>query len=161
MNKSIGDSILSWSWDFGNGVTSQENRPTIHYQYYPDNAASNYEVAIQLTIKNNLGCEDKASSTIKIVKNCYIAVASAFSPNGDGLNDYLYPINAYKAKDLRFSIYNRYGTRVFYTEDWTNKWDGTYKGKKADLGTYVWYLDYYDIEKKQSIQTKGTSVLIR
>ncbi len=161
LNKSIGDSILKWEWDFGNGYTIIENPPQLHTQYYQDNPLTNYDATIQLTIENNLGCKSIATNTIKIVKNCYIAVPSAFSPNGDGLNDYLYPLNAFKAKDLKFSIYNRYGTKIFYTEDWTKKWDGKMGGKDSDAGTYVWALSYFDVDKNQSIQTKGSSILIR
>jgi gliding motility-associated-like protein len=88
-------------------------------------------------------------------------VPSAFTPNFDGLNDYLYPVNAYKAQDLHFSVYNRFGQRVFNSNNWTKKWDGTFKGKKADAGTYVWMLQYYNPDLNQKIEQKGTVVLIR
>ena len=58
----------------------------------------------------------------------YIAGPSAFTPNNDGLNDYLYPLNAYKATNLLFKVYNRFGKLVFETKDctkkmeWKNKW---------------------------------------
>jgi gliding motility-associated-like protein len=59
------------------------------------------------------------------VNNCYIVVPSAFTPNHDGLNDYLYPLNAYKATNLIFRVYNRMGGLVCETQDWTRKCDGT------------------------------------
>jgi gliding motility-associated-like protein len=95
------------------------------------------------------------------VDNCYIAVPSAFTPNNDGLNDYLYPLNAYKAVNLTFKIFNRYGQLVFETSDWTNKWDGTFKGQPANAGTYVWLLQYTDGETGEKYFSKGTTVLIR
>jgi gliding motility-associated-like protein len=93
--------------------------------------------------------------------NCYITVPTAFTPNGDGLNDFLYPLNAYKADNLEFRIYNRYGQMVFETTNWTKKWDGKIDGKPQASGTYVWMLSYKDRDTDKNIFLKGTSVLIR
>ena len=93
--------------------------------------------------------------------NCYISVPSAFTPNGDGLNDYLYPLNAYKATDLIFRVYNRYGQVIFETKDWTMKWDGTYKNQPQASGTYVWTLEFTEPISHKRIAQKGTTVLIR
>jgi gliding motility-associated-like protein len=71
---------------------------------------------------------------------------SAFSPNGDGNNDYLYPLDAYKATGLVFRIYNRNGRVVFETRDWTKKWDGRVNGSPEPAGVYVWTLEYTDAE---------------
>jgi gliding motility-associated-like protein len=95
-----------------------------------------------------------------VADNCYIAVPSAFTPNGDGANDYPYPLNAYKASNLRFSVYNRNGQLIFATKDPTKKWDGTVKGNPQPAGAYVWTLNYMDQSGKK-IALKGTSVLIR
>jgi gliding motility-associated-like protein len=95
------------------------------------------------------------------VTSCYIDVPTAFSPNGDGINDYLYPLSAYKAIDLYFAVYNRVGQKLFETTDWTKKWDGNVKGNPADIGTYVWMLRYTMKESGKKIFRKGTTVLIR
>ena len=86
---------------------------------------------------------------------------SAFTPNGDGINDYLYPLNAYKAAGLEFRVYNRYGQLVFQTTDWTRRWDGTVGGARAPVGTYVWTLRYTNTETGAKVVQKGTSMLIR
>ncbi len=160
-DKSLGDSIIKWNWSFGNGNNISESNSQTHVQFYEDDPFNNYQVPISLSVENNLGCTDHFSSYITIVKNCYIAVPSAFTPNGDGLNDYLYPLNAYKSKDLKFSVYSRFGNRVFYTEDWTKKWDGKIKGREADQGAYVWVLQYFDSDKNKKIELKGSVVLFR
>jgi gliding motility-associated-like protein len=95
-----------------------------------------------------------------VVNNCYIAVPSAFTPNHDGLNDYLYPLNAYKATNLNFIVYDRLGRILFETKDWTKKWDGTVAGMTQPAGTYVWILNYTD-ENNIKVSLKGTTVLIR
>ena len=150
--------ITNWSWDFGNGSTSNAQFPPPQ-SYLISNV--NYQVNIKLTVTNNIGCTDTVTHVATVVWNCYIDVPSAFTPNGDGQNDYLYPLNAYKARDLKFIVYNRFGQRIFYTEDWTKKWDGKLKGKPSDMSTYVWTLSYFDTEKNKSIFKRGTTVLIR
>ncbi len=157
LDKSEG-TISSYNWTFGNGNSSTLQDPPA--QSYPVPSTTRDET-ILLTVRNSFGCEDTASQKIKVVNNCYIAVPTAFTPNGDGLNDYLYPLNAYKARDLNFSVYNRFGQRIFFTRDWTNKWDGSFKGQGADVGTYVWMLTYTNVETGKKVEQKGTSVLIR
>src|SRR6185295_5715568 len=84
-NHSIGD-IISWNWDFGNGNTSSLKEPAD--QSYPSsNIVKDYTA--RLIVENNQGCSDTAVQQIKVPGNCYIAVPSAFTPNNDGLNDFL------------------------------------------------------------------------
>jgi gliding motility-associated-like protein len=152
--------VVSWLWDFGNGNTGTDPFPPP--QFYPaTNDNSIREVPTRLIVTNDIGCSDTATSIIKVAGNCYIAVPTAFTPNGDGLNDYLYPTNAYKARDLYFAVYNRGGQKIFETRDWTRKWDGTFRGNPQDPGTYVWFLYYTHIETGSKIDMKGTTVLIR
>ncbi|MEO6405141.1 MAG: gliding motility-associated C-terminal domain-containing protein [Ferruginibacter sp.] len=150
--------VTEYLWKFGNGNTSNLKDPAP--EFYPVTSTTR-NVAVQLIIKNSYGCFDTATRQVKVVNNCYIAVPSAFTPNGDGLNDYLYPLNAYKARDLTFTVFNRFGQRIFYTNDWTNKWDGSFKGQGADPGTYVWVLTYTHADTNRRIEQKGTSILIR
>ncbi len=150
--------IVNWQWDFGNGTTGNVKDPAA--QTY-ELRTSSYNTRIKLIATNNFGCKDSAFQFIKVINNCYIAVPSAFTPNGDGLNDFLYPLNAYKAADLSFSVFNRFGQRVFFTRDWTNKWDGSFKGQGADPGTYVWILSYLHTDTNKRIEQKGTTVLLR
>lgn len=154
---SIGN-ILQWNWNFGNGNTSTLQQPPS--QTYPYTNIIR-DVPVRLIVTNNLGCNDTATQIIKVVGNCYIAVPNAFTPNGDGLNDYLYPTNAYKAKDLQFKVFNRFGQLIFSTTNWSVKWDGTFKGQGADPGTYVWLLQYTNIDSGNRIEQKGYTILLR
>ena len=150
--------IISWEWSFGNlNRVNVQNPPS---QFFPVSNTTRDE-RVQLIIRNSYGCADTATQNIKVINNCYIAVPSAFTPNGDGMNDFLYPLNAYKANDLSFSVYNRFGQRVFFTKDWTNKWDGKIKGQGADTGAYVWILTYINSDTNLKVEQKGTTILIR
>jgi gliding motility-associated-like protein len=153
---SVGN-ITRWSWDFNNGQTATIKQPPV--QHYTMSSNDN-TYTIRLAISDTSGCKDTAYHFVKVLDNCYIAVPTAFTPNGDGLNDYLYPLNAYKATNLSFKVFNRTGQLVFETKDWTVKWDGTIKGTKQTSGVYVWMLDYNDAAGKR-ISLKGTTLLIR
>ena len=154
---SIGNPV-SWNWNFGNGLTSDKQVPGP--QYYPQTGRSRTYTA-KLMVGNQFNCTDIFYKQITVLPSCYIAVPSAFTPNGDGLNDYLYPLNAFKADNLVFRIYNRYGQIIFETKDWTRKWDGRVKSQLQPSGTYVWTLDYTERDGGKRVALKGTTVLIR
>ena len=156
-DKSTGP-VVSWSWNFGNGNLSALQIPPA--QLYPSSNVIK-DIPVRLIVKNSAGCADTTTYTIRVVGNCYIAVPKGFSPNNDGLNDFLYPTNAYKARDLLFRVYNRSGQMIFQTKDWTNKWDGSFKGNPQDPGTYVWILQYTNIDTGKRFELKGSTVLIR
>jgi len=155
-NSSIGN-IVSFHWDFGDGTSSTDQDPSKHL--YPDTReAASYSV--QLIIQDKLGCQDTASEQITKLQTCNVTVPNAFTPNGDGKNDYLYPLNAYNTTNLEFQVFNRYGQLVFETRDWTKKWDGRLNGQPAGTGGYVWMLNYTDGSGKKLSQ-RGTTILIR
>jgi gliding motility-associated-like protein len=156
INNSVGN-IVSYHWDFGDGTSSADQDPPKHI--YPDTREA-AQYTVYLIVQNNLGCEDTASEQITKLQTCNISVPNAFTPNGDGKNDFLYPMNAYAATDLLFMVFNRYGQLVFETRDWTKKWDGRINGHPAETGTYVWMLSYTDGSGKKLSQ-RGTTILIR
>ena len=156
-DKSIGN-IISWYWDFANGNSSASQAPSAQ-SYLPTKPTR--DVFPRLIVQNNYGCFDTATQKIVIPFSCYIAVPNAFTPNSDGLNDFLYPLNAYKATDLWFRVFNRVGELVFETRDWTKRWNGRFKGQVADSGTYVWILSYTDIDSGEKRFQKGSTILLK
>jgi gliding motility-associated-like protein len=152
--------IATWSWDFGNGFNSTIQYPSPQAYVVPA-LTRETKHNVSLVVGNSLGCFDTATVVVKAVSSCYIAVPSAFTPNQDGINDYLYPLNAFKAIGLVFKIFNRYGQVVFETTDWNQKWDGTIKGKPQAAGTYVWTLSYTESDTGKKLFYKGTSNLVR
>jgi len=87
-------------------------------------------------------CDTKASKIITPDLDC-IFIPTAFSPNGDGLNDYFKPI-WYDINDIglfQMMIYNRYGQQLYNTSDKTGKgWNGAYKAQVCEMGTYMYYI---------------------
>ena len=156
-DRSVGD-IASWQWDFGNsGVSDQPSPRDISYPRMPGEK----KYTVRLAVTGTDGCKDTSTKAVTVVGNCYIAVPSAFTPNNDGLNDYLFPSNAYKADNLLFRVYNRFGQMVHQTRDWTQKWNGELNGRPQPAGTYVWTLSYTDRDSGKTFFLKGATVLIR
>ncbi len=82
------------------------------------------------------GCADSAFAKITFDNCCNPFLPNAFTPNGDGQNDYY---QFYYNGDVvlkSFQIFNRYGQKVFETENLNARWDGTVNGKLADVGVY-------------------------
>ncbi len=115
-----------------------------------------------VTITDGNGCSKKDSITVNadFASNIsHFPIASAFTPNGDGVNDcfglkYWGPIIS-----LKMEIFNRWGERVFMCTDPTQCWDGNYKGVAQPTGGYV-----YQIMANTPCGTafrKGTVLLIR
>ncbi|MDI9365068.1 MAG: PKD domain-containing protein [Flavobacterium sp.] len=159
LNTSTGK-IVSYAWDFGNGVRSALQNPANISYPIPTNVTQR-KYTIRLIVANNIGCTSTTSHDVAVLKSCYIAVPTGFTPNNDGLNDYLGPLNAYKTENLQFKVFNRMGNVVFETTDWQKKWDGRINGILQPSGTYVWYLAYTDTDTKKVVNLNGTSVLIR
>lgn len=149
--------IVNHNWTFGDGSTSNAVSPV--YTYGRQNNVTTYTVTY--TITDNMGCQSSAQKFIRIYSSCLLAVPNAFSPNQDGINDFLGPLNAIKAEQLDFKVFNRWGQLLFQTKNWKNGWDGKYQGILQGTGVYVWYLTFIDRDSKQPRQMKGTAVLIR
>jgi gliding motility-associated-like protein len=154
----------NWNWNnkqFYNAANppAQSHISTTFPQPYQ---GTRYDDAtVSLIVGNAVPCYDTAYTTLKMTEICLIKVPTAFTPNGDGLNDYLYPLNAYKAGGLTFKIYNKLGKVVFQSNDYASKWDGNTSGEKQPAGTYIWTLDYTDKETRKKMSLKGTAVMIR
>ncbi len=91
---------------------------------------------------DNLGCINYDSVKVEVLSTNASGyfMPSAFTPNHDGLND-CYGIRFWGViRELEFSIYNRWGERIFYTNNPNSCWDGTYKGEMQDIGVYVYMI---------------------
>ena len=78
--------------------------------------------------------KDFDTVNIRVFKGPTFYVPTAFTPNGDGLNDIFRPTAVGIASMEYFRVFNRYGELVYETSDITKGWDGTYKGVKQNIG---------------------------
>ena len=119
------------------------------------------DIKYTVVVSNNIGCKGTDSINVhyyKVLPDFFIP--TAFSPNGDGLNDVLTPLALGMKSVDNFIIYNRWGQLLFKTSLIGVGWNGKYKSAVQETGTYVWYAEGTDYANKK-IQRKGTVVLIR
>ena len=135
------------------GCTSQTVSPEI---------STNYIVQIA----NEEGCTAEANLQIVVLNSRFVYIPSAFSPNGDGIND-IFQIfigkNVVSVKD--FSIFDRWGESLFQRKDFipnntTDGWDGLFRGSFMQSGVYVYYVEIEFSDGKTEI-FKGDLTLLR
>ncbi|HRE39469.1 MAG TPA: PKD domain-containing protein [Chitinophagaceae bacterium] len=158
VNTSTG-AIDRWQWDLGDGTRSTLKTPSGHR--YPAVSRDVFFTITLIASSDLLQCSDTLKQTVRLLSSCLIKVPTAFTPNGDGKNDFLYPLNAVKAMNLEFKVFNRYGQLVFVSRDWTRKWDGTINGVAQSTGVYAWQLSYTHADTGEKVYEKGTTLLLR
>ena len=146
--------LISWEWDFGDGIMSNEQNPS-HVYNYPG------LYYVWLTIEDENGCTHKTMKTINVLEEYFSYSPNAFSPNGDGVNDTFQPI----LTDIDFNTYelnvfNRWGDIIFKTDDYMKSWDGTFNGEPMIGGVYTFKINY---KTRRGIDQKeiGQIILIK
>ena len=91
-----------------------------------------------LIVTNTSGCPDTAQYSL-IFNTNIVVVPSAFTPNGDNVNDVLL-VRGGPLREMDWRIYNEWGNEIFHTTSQSEGWDGRYKGKIQPEGRYVFIL---------------------
>ena len=149
-------------WWFGPagvfGISTEENP----YFIFPDEPGT---YSTTLIVVDSLGCLDSLTKTIEIIDELIFYLPNAFSPNGDGLNDFLEPFGGdILESDFQFQIFDRWGRLVFETFDFPFRWNG--QGIKnqnylVDSGVYVWRMQTKRASTTDKIEMLGHLTVIR
>jgi gliding motility-associated-like protein len=146
----IGGTIFNWKPDI-NMTGANTATPTV---------SPVQTTTYTLTSTDDNGCTDFDTVTIKVNSVDDVYIPTAFTPNGDGIND-IYFLVAVGLTDIQeFKIFNRWGEIVFDGTSFNDGWDGTKKGQKQPIGTYSYILIATDY-KGETIIKKGNITLIR
>lgn len=98
---------------------------------------------VVLTVNNEFGCHDSASVMINTKPCCEVFVPSAFTPNGDGSNDYFKPQLQPGQILTWMKVFNRLGQLVYDNKAPDKGWDGNFEnGQPAPIDTYMYYIEY-------------------
>ena len=147
------------------------NSGFIQYQWSPVAGLSNTTIPNPVAVIDNDityqvkaiapgGCTGEAQIKIKVYAGPEIYVPNAFTPNGNGHNDILKAFPVGISRFRYFAVFNRWGQRVFYTEDAGKGWDGNWEGLPQSAGGFVWMSAGLDYQGNPVIR-KGTVLLIR
>jgi gliding motility-associated-like protein len=143
------DPVASWMWSPADGLSCVD---------CPNPVASPEQTTwYTVTVTDANGCSVSDSTELVVIRT--LAIPNAFSPNGDGLND-IFIVRTPYVEDFVMRIFNRWGEQVFATNDINIGWDGTHKGKPAEMGTFLYTLQM-TTDAGEAIQKQGTITLIR
>ncbi|MCC5923765.1 MAG: gliding motility-associated C-terminal domain-containing protein [Crocinitomicaceae bacterium] len=113
-----------------------------------------------LWVEDEAGCTGMDSIKIIVIPPCIeVNFPNIFSPNDDGKHD-VFCILGNCHVSAQFSIFNRWGERIFFTTSPDECWDGTFRGQPVGAGAYVYQLIYLDEHNEQHMVT-GNVTLVR
>ena len=147
-------SPVQWDWVFGTGDVSAAQNP---FYTYPDTGT--YQV--MLTVTNQYGCIDRTDLTIVIAPYFTLYAPSAFTPDGNGINDVFLPKGKY-LQNYELRVFNRWGEQVFESFDPAVGWNGRARNTGKDMvpDVYVYRISAQD-EHNRPQDFKGIVTLIR
>ncbi|MEM6396105.1 MAG: PKD domain-containing protein [Bacteroidota bacterium] len=145
---------IAWLYDVGGFFQTQA--PNFTYTFRDTGL-----VAITQYVTHPSGCIDSLTQFIDIEPIITFFMPNAFTPNGDGLNDDLFPkAFLFGYRDYRFSVWNRWGQMIFTTNDPDAGWNGTFGGRDSPGGAYLWEAEITGPRGKVE-RYKGTATLLR
>lgn len=93
--------------------------------------------------------------------DCDITMPTAFSPNGDGVNDVYRPYIKCFPRNYQLSFFNRYGQQIFNSTDYKQLWDGKFNNAPLPSGSYYYILTFYNEDLKRNEKRYGNVTLLR
>ncbi len=143
-----------------NGTITWNYEPTLSCTTCPHPIASP-TVTTVYTATNTLaaGCQRSDQFTLVVLKDAVTHIPSAFTPNGDGLNDWFGPLGKVP-NEFSMQVFDRNGTLFFKSSSTYAKWDGRVNGMLQPNGIYVYLIQYKDMQGKWILK-KGTLALLR
>jgi len=143
---------FGYQWFFGDGNDSYEIHPTHTFSPY-----GGYLITLIATDMN--GCVDSITKPIYIQEEFYIYIPNTFIPDENRIND-VFSGSFVGVEWINIEVFNRWGERLFFSDQLDFKWDGTYNGTKVPDGVYTWKL-IYRRNRMQEQQLTGHVTVIK
>ena len=140
-------------WDFSHGLTHSDCQPE---SWIPEEE-DRWRIKLQLISKE--GCQDSFVRTFYYKFPILFKVSNAFTPNGDGYNDFFY-LSYLNVAALEINIFDRWGNLVYNSQDPNFRWDGMVGNRALPEGVYVYALQLWGIRGELRSE-EGTITLIR
>ena len=147
--RKIGDSVL---WYPATGLNTSTS-------FTPIFNGENDELYL-VEITTATGCVTVDTQSVKIIPGVEIQMPTAFTPNADGLNDFLRPQMKGVKEVKYFRVYNRWGYLMYEAKGNNPSWDGTLSGNPQPSQAVVWVMEGIGVDGRPYVR-KGTAVLIR
>ncbi len=150
----------TYNWEARVGLNNYATQaPTFNY---------NKQTEYTISITSNSGCITVDTLLVKMAEAIPNAgdlfsnlfVPKAWTPNGDGHNDKLFPLTVHIKQLYYFRIFDRWGQLMFETTELGKGWDGIYRGKPQVMDVYTWTVEAIG-EDGRHFKRAGNSVLLR
>jgi gliding motility-associated-like protein len=148
----------TYLWSPPDGLSSRRvSNPLFNF-----NRGMEYEISMT----SGPGCVTVDTLLVKTINNSDpglrpdLKVPKAWTPNGDGHNDELFPFTINIREIKYFRIYNRWGQLMYETRELGRGWDGVYKGQKQPIDAYTWTVEGIGLDGTV-IRKTGNSALLR
>jgi len=146
----------SWFWDFDREAFSTEENPIYTFR---DTGLQE----VKLIVTRDNGCQDTIVKFIDVIPEVLFHMPNAFTPNNDGSNEEFFGKGVLDGiQDFEFSIWNRWGERIFFTTDPEQGWNGKKDnvGEEAPVGSYIYLVTFVDPRGAPN-KLKGNVNLVR
>ncbi|MEX2485747.1 MAG: gliding motility-associated C-terminal domain-containing protein [Brumimicrobium sp.] len=156
-NSSSGED--SYNWNFDDYGTSTEENPQVTFT----GVESGETVKACLKVTSVFGCKDEVCKPIYFKPEFMVHVPNAFTPDGDDVNNTFQPVFPPDVDITQYEllIFNRWGEVLFESRDYNVGWDGTYGGKVAQDGVYIWKINLTEGNNNNKISLEGHVSLLK
>ena len=152
---------VAWDWNMGDGTTDVSGEITEHVY----NEIGIYQ--IELVVTSASGCTDTAMVSVTVIEPVGAepivvqptGIPTAFTPNGDGVND-MFLVRGGPFAEFQFNIYDNWGVLLFSSDQQSIGWDGSYRGKEQPGGVYIYTFKGKTIDGKE-VDMAGDISIIR
>jgi gliding motility-associated-like protein len=146
--------VVSYNWTPAYGLTC--------YDCASPMFSGNYTTEYTVNMTNSTGCTGTSTVTITVIPGYEIFIPNVFTPNRDGANDFWEIFGNLKGiKQLNVLVFNRWGEKVFESNDINFGWDGTFRGVDAPVGVYTYVARFVWLNNHADANYKGTITLMR
>ncbi len=146
---SLGSPTL-WTWNFDDPASGANNTSGVQHPTHMYSDTGTY--CITLIISDASGvCKDTITKCLKVEAPYTFYIPNSFTPNMDGFNEMFLGYGT-NIKDFHIMIFDRWGNKIFESNDITKGWNGKVRAKTGDLveeDVYVWKVEIMDIYLKK------------
>jgi len=149
----------TYQWTIENGVPSQSTQEDAHTMF-PDGVTGNYSVTLIST--SYLGCADTITKIVTVHPEVLLYAPNTFTPDDDEFNqNWSWVMEGIDPTDFELLLFNRWGEIIWESHDVHGVWDGSYHGRIAPAGTYIWTIRTKDALTDKKYEFKGAVNLMR
>ena len=147
------DDSVYWLYDFGDGAKWNQPSTTHFYQTYGT-------FLIRQTVTNQFGCSSVTEHPIVILPEYRFWVPNSFTPDNNALNDIFKPI-AIGVENYNFQLFDRWGKKIFETNQADQGWNGKYNGKDCPQDVYIWRITFKNVTTSEDETHTGSVLILR